>query len=89
MSEKKYTEKEIYDACMFALNYPREIEVVRHDVITDKFLVRIWEYGYPDNIRLDGSFVRSCIEWKGKREWRKKEPIDYEKLFGAEPKATE
>jgi hypothetical protein len=86
MSDKKYSDKEIKEAIMFALNYPREVEVVRYDVIQDKYLCRVWEYGYPDNIRLDGFFIRSCLEWQGKKEWKKKEPVDYEKLFGPDYK---
>ncbi len=63
-----YTEKDYREAIKFALNYPPEADLMKYDEEKDLFRVVVLDGGWYD-INLQGSFVRSCLNWKGKKQW--------------------
>lgn len=67
-SKKKFSKKDYEDAIAFALNYPVEIDFIRYDEDKDIFRVVYLDGGWYD-MNLLGSFVRSCLKWKGKKQW--------------------
>ncbi len=71
----------LHDAIGFALNWPTEWEIIRHDAIKKVYLVRYlgggWEY-----IKIDDSFIQSCRTWGGRKEWVKRDKTSYEELWG-------
>lgn len=70
-----YTKQDYGDAIAFALNYPEEITSISYDKHIDKWIVHC---GNKDNnhmandygwIRLEGSYIRSCLKWEGVPLW--------------------
>jgi hypothetical protein len=63
-----YTKKDYRDAINFALNYPPDFDLVKHDLIKDLYRVYVFDGGWYD-INLCGYYVRSCLKWKGIKKW--------------------
>lgn len=63
-----YKEQDYKDAINFALNYPPSFKMLDYDNEKDICNVDVFDYGWY-NINLNGSFVRSCLHWKGKKKW--------------------
>ena len=63
-----YSTDEYTEAINFALNYPPEIDRVEYDQENDVFRVLVLDGGWYDMF-LYGSFIRSCLNWKGKKSW--------------------
>jgi hypothetical protein len=56
-------------AIEFALNYPPEVLDFYYDEYKDIFKVRLLDEGMY-TIKLTGSYVRSCLSWKGIKKWK-------------------
>ena len=69
MKEKiMYTKEDYREAINFALNYPPDFDLVKHDEEKDLYRVYVFDAGWYD-INLEGYYVRSCLKWKGIRKW--------------------
>lgn len=84
-----WIEHRLNNAINFALNYPREFRIIRHDVIKE-----VYEVAFVDgdgigfhHIALTDSYVRNCMNWKGQKAWA--EPTDYEDIFSRTHAAAE
>lgn len=64
----RYTEKDYQEAIEFAFNYPPEIMKWKYIDDDDNYDVILLDGGIY-NIKLQGFFVRSCLKWKGKKQW--------------------
>lgn len=67
-----YTKDDYQQAVEFALNYPSEVGSYYYDMHMDLYNVDYMEGGWYSAI-LQGSFVRSCLKWKGIKKWVKEE----------------
>lgn len=56
------------EAIKFALNYPPKVHTFHYDMNQDVFKISLMDGGWYD-ISLQGSFVRSCLKWKGIKQW--------------------
>jgi hypothetical protein len=65
-----YNDQNYLDAIGFALNYPPDYNLTKYDIIKDIFKVDVFDGGWYSGIRLQGSFVRSCLKWKGIKKWK-------------------
>ena len=74
----EWLNRRLQSAISFALNYPTECELVKHDVIKKVYKVRYLDGGWYE-IDLSESFVRSCIKWQGQKAWGPE--ADYENIF--------
>ena len=66
-----YTDNDYIAAIKFALNYPQSRDIpLTYSYKDDKdiFKVTIMDGGWT-TFRLDGFFVRSCLKWKGPKQW--------------------
>ncbi len=63
-----YTAEDYKKAIEFALNYPPRIRLYRYNMEKDIYQVTLFDEGWY-NIKLMGSFVRSCLKWKGVKRW--------------------
>jgi len=63
-----YTREDYKNSIDFALNYPPEYDLIEYDSEKDLFRVYVFDNGWYD-MYLEGFFVRSCLRWKGKRQW--------------------
>ena len=79
----------LQNAIKFALNYPTECELIKHDIYEKVYKVRYIDgdgIGWH-HLDLTESLVRACMNWKGKKAWT--EPTDYEDIFGRVHAAAE
>jgi hypothetical protein len=66
----KYTEHDYEKAIEFALNYPSKIERYHYNRYYDIYTMTVIDDGFHwHNVNLQGSFVRSCLKWKGIKQW--------------------
>ena len=64
-----YDESDYLEAIKFALNYPPKVlPDYYYSVAKDVYVVDLFDDG-GYRVRLMGSFVRSCIKWKGVKKW--------------------
>ena len=63
-----YVEKDYKKAIEFALNYPPKVMAYYYDQYKDIYKVQLLDDGMY-TIKLTGSFVRSCLKWKGIKRW--------------------
>jgi hypothetical protein len=63
-----YSDQDYIDAIKFALNYPPDVKMYKYDIYKDIYKVNVFDYGWYD-LNLTGSFVRSCLKWKGNKIW--------------------
>ncbi len=66
-----FTDQDYMNAIKFALNYPVEDDrplTYSYKEDKDIFKVVVFDGGWT-TFRLEGSFVRSCLKWKGKKQW--------------------
>jgi len=64
-----YTKANYRDAMNFALNYPPDFDLVNYDEDLDIYQVSVFDEGWY-SIALYGFFIRSCLIWKGKKQWK-------------------
>ena len=67
-----YTKDDYQQAIEFALNYPPKVGPYYYDISKDIYIVDILDTGWY-NIAVQGHFVRSCLTWKGMKNWTYKE----------------
>jgi hypothetical protein len=65
-----YTKYDYEKAIEFALNYPPEIGPYYYNIDKDLYIMQGLDGGWY-NIKLQGSFVRSCLKWKGIKKWER------------------
>lgn len=65
-----YTKHDYEKAIEFALNYPPEIGPYYYSTDKDLYSMCVLVDGWY-NINLQGSFVRSCLKWKGIKKWER------------------
>lgn len=63
-----YTQEDYQKAIEFALNYPPEVKPFHYNIHKDIYGVILMDGGWY-NIKLEGKFVRSCLTWKGIKQW--------------------
>lgn len=65
-----YTDQDYQNAIKFALNYSDRDLPLTYSFNEEKdiYKVTLMDGGWY-TFRLDGFFVRSCLKWKGKRQW--------------------
>jgi hypothetical protein len=64
-----YTDQDYQKAIKFALNYDRDLPLTySYKADKDEYKVVFMDNGWY-TFRLDGFFVRSCLKWKGKKQW--------------------
>lgn len=63
-----YTQDDYIKAIQFALNYPPDVTLRKHDIYKDIYKVTVFDQGWYD-FNLQGDFVRSCLKWKGIKKW--------------------
>jgi len=63
-----FLEQDYRDAIKFALNYPPAVDFVSYDEDKDIYRVYVYDDGWYD-FNLCGYYVRSCLNWKGKKAW--------------------
>ena len=66
-----YTDNDYINAIKFALNYPVDRDFpVSYSYKDDKdiFKVVVMDGGWV-NFKLKGFYVRSCLKWKGEKQW--------------------
>jgi hypothetical protein len=63
-----YTPDDYIKAIQFALNYPPDVKLRKYDMYKDIYKVSVLDGGWYD-LHLTGSFVRSCLNWKGIKKW--------------------
>lgn len=64
----EYCNADYMEAIKFALNYPPKVHTFQYDMYQDVFKILLMDGGWYD-ISLQGSFVRSCLKWKGIKQW--------------------
>ena len=64
-----YNDKDYKNAIAFALNFPSDYRLVKYDFDKDIYKVDVFDYGWYCDIKLQGSFVRSCLKYKGHKKW--------------------
>lgn len=71
-----YTETDYINAIKFALNYPQDRDLpLTYSYKEDKDIYKVtWMDGGWHTFRLEGKFVRSCLKWKGKKQWVSNHP---------------
>ena len=69
----------LHDAIGFALNWPTEWELIKHDLFKKVYKVRYMDGGWY-HLDLTEDFVRSCMKWRWQKTWVK--PTDYQDIFG-------
>ncbi len=68
-TKTKYTKLDYIDALDFGLNYPAQgFDYLYYDDQKDLFYVLVRDNGLY-NTSLQGFFVRSCLKWKGHKQW--------------------
>lgn len=82
----KWLNHRLHDAIGFALNWPTEWELIKHDLYKKVYKVRYMEGIGWHHLDLDESFVKNCMKWQGQKYWTADlaEPTSYEKLFGGQ-----
>ena len=65
-----YTDQDYIDAINFALNHPPDVKLLKYDIYKDLYKVNVLDDGWY-YMKLQGSFVRSCLKWKGDKIWIK------------------
>jgi hypothetical protein len=63
-----YDQENYNNAIDFALNYPPEYNLIVYESDRDIFVVDVFDAGWY-TMHLEGKFVRSCLRWKGKKQW--------------------
>lgn len=66
-----YTEQDYLNAVKFGLNYPQDNDIpvsYSYDEDKDIYKVVIFDGGWV-HFKLHGFFVRSCLKWKGRKQW--------------------
>ena len=64
-----YTQNDYIKAIKFALNYDKDLPLnYSYKEDKDIYKVTLMDGGWY-TVRLDGFFVRSCLKWKGKKQW--------------------
>ena len=69
MYSQKFGGNNYREAINFALNYPPDFDLIKYHEEKDIFIVSVFDEGWY-NVNLTGSFVRACLKWKGRKEWR-------------------
>jgi len=59
----KYTNDDYIRAIDLALNYPVDFSYRYYSQQKDLFIVDVMDGGWYYGIKLQGSFVRSCLKW--------------------------
>jgi len=75
-----YIEQDYKNAIKFALNFPLHDIPISYSYDEDKDVFRGNIFVAGDawhSFKLQGGFIRSCLKWKGKREWCEKQWIIY------------
>ena len=66
-----YTDDDYKKAILFALNYKRDLPMAYHyNEDQDIFKVNLMDEGWY-SVSLKGFFVRSCLKWRGIKQWTK------------------
>lgn len=68
-----FTKKDYTEAIRFALNFPDDYRLVKYDMYKDIYIVEVMDGGWW-TVRLEGKFVRSCLNFKGVKRWNKDTP---------------
>jgi len=66
-----YTEQDYINAIKFALNYSQDRDLpLTHSYNEDKDIYKcvLMDGGWY-TVKLQGSFVRSALKWKGEKKW--------------------
>ena len=64
-----YNNEDYVNAVLFALNYPPDIDYLKYDEDKDIYIVAVFDEGWYE-VKLHGFFVRSCLKWEGKKQWK-------------------